>query len=86
MRSLKLEKCKVADQLPHPALQLIAARGDLFSRQEQWFPLGCRGEERFGPYYSLIYREDGRQRSIYIGRAGVLVEQVRRCSSPCDSR
>jgi hypothetical protein len=29
---LELAKSIAADQLPHPALQLIAARSDLFSR------------------------------------------------------
>jgi hypothetical protein len=73
-----MEKSKSADQLSHPALQLLAARGDLFSR------LGSvvatwrrRAGKTFGPYYSLIYREDGRQRSVYLGRMSALVEQVR---------
>jgi len=32
---------------------------------------------RLGPYYRLSYREDGRQRSIYLGRSPGLVERVR---------
>ena len=67
------------NQLDHPALGLIAARGDLFSRQGHvavtW---RHRNGKTFGPYYRLSYREEGRQRSIYLGREGELVEHVRR--------
>ncbi len=31
----------------------------------------------YGPYHRLIYREEGRQRSIYLGRVGGLVQEVR---------
>jgi hypothetical protein len=78
MWSLKLEISKPADQLDHPALRLIAARPDMFMRQGHvaitW---RHRGGKTFGPYYRLGYREDGRQRSIYLGCAGQLVERVR---------
>jgi hypothetical protein len=77
-----MENPQPADQLPHPALQLIAARGDLFAR------LGSvvatwrrRAGKTFGPYYSLIYREDGRQRSVYLGRMGAVVQEVRQALS-----
>ena len=36
-----------------------------------------RGTARFGPYYRLIYRQDRRQRSLYIGRSEQLAAQVR---------
>ncbi len=36
------------------------------------------GTVRYGPYYCLSYRNEGRQRSIYLGREGPLVEAVRR--------
>ena len=36
------------------------------------------GTERYGPYDCLSYRDEGRQRSIYLGREGPLVEEVRR--------
>jgi hypothetical protein len=74
----KLEKPKPADQLPHPALALIAARPDLFSRQGYLTAVFRRRQGKtFGPYYLLNYREDGRLRSIYLGRPGELVERVR---------
>jgi uncharacterized protein DUF1678 len=36
-----------------------------------------RGTTRFGPYYQLIYRQDRRQRSLYLGRSEQLATQVR---------
>ncbi len=36
------------------------------------------GTKGCGPYYRLAYREDGRQRSVYLGREGPLVDEVRR--------
>jgi hypothetical protein len=73
-----LEKREVADQLDHPALKLIAARPELFCRQGYVAATyRCRDGMKFGPYYLLSYREDGRLRSIYLGGAGDLVERVR---------
>jgi len=73
-----LENRQSADQHPHPALALLAVRPDLFARQgsvvASW---RRRGTQTYGPYYRLIYREEGRQRAIYLGRAGRLVEEVR---------
>ena len=37
-----------------------------------------RGTKRYGPYYRVAYRVDGRQCSIYIGRCRKLVARVRR--------
>ncbi len=34
-------------------------------------------DRRLGPYYRLTWRENGRQRSVYLGRQGPLVDQVR---------
>ena len=66
-------------QQPHCCLTLIAARPELFRRQgsvaEIW---RTRGGKRFGPYCRLMYWEQGRRRSVYLGRPGPLVEQVRR--------
>ncbi|MCE5268649.1 MAG: hypothetical protein LLG00_12265 [Planctomycetaceae bacterium] len=60
-------------------MRLITARPDLFARQgtvvSTWRK---RGQKRFGPYYSLTYRIDGRQHSIYLGRAMELIQSVRR--------
>jgi hypothetical protein len=68
-----------ADQLDHPALRLLAQQPELFTRQGH-VAAGWRYRDgrRFGPYYRLSYRLDGRQHSIYLGRAGELVERVRR--------
>jgi hypothetical protein len=62
----------------HPALHLIAARPDIFVRQGYVAATyRRRNGKTFGPYYLLAYRDDGRQRSVYLGRAGALVERVR---------
>jgi hypothetical protein len=75
----RLENRQVDDQFDHPALKLIAARPDLFCRRGNVAATyRRRNGKTFGPYYRLSYREDGRQRSIYLGRSGPLVEQVRR--------
>jgi hypothetical protein len=62
----------------HPALQLIEANPQFFARcghvAESWRQ---RNGRKFGPYYRLAYRDGGRQKSVYLGRAGELVEQVR---------
>ncbi len=118
-----LEMARPVDQQTHPAIRLIAARHDLFSRQgtvvatwrqrppfvgcvkrtesggphanplraptEGWSGEGTirphpgplpkgEGTKGCGPYYRLAYREDGRQRSVYLGREGPLVDEVRR--------
>jgi hypothetical protein len=77
-RSKQLENRQRADQHVHPALALLAARPDVFARQgsvvASW---RRRGTRAYGPYYRLIYREASRQRSIYLGRAGGLVEEIR---------
>jgi hypothetical protein len=77
-RRKEMENRKSADQHAHPAPALLAARPDLFARQgsvvASW---RRRGAHTYGPYYRLIYREEGRQRSVYLGRAGGLVEAIR---------
>jgi hypothetical protein len=77
---VNLEISKDADQPAHPALKLIAARRALFARQGSvvatWRRRGP-AQKLYGPYYSLIYREDGRQRSVYLGRVAALVQRVR---------
>jgi hypothetical protein len=73
-----VENRKSADQHVHPALALLVARPDLFARQGSVVASWCRrGTRTYGPYYRLIFREEGRQRSLYLGRAGGLVEEVR---------
>ena len=74
---MKLENRQPADQLDHPALRLIAARPDIFASQGHVAATyrRCNGKTH-GPYYRLGYRHDGRQRSIYLGRPGRLVDRV----------
>ena len=75
---MKLETERIVDQQTHPALALIARRRELFARQGSivaaWRRRGLR---TYGPYYRLSYREGGRQRSVYLGREGALVAQLR---------
>lgn len=58
---------------------LITARADLFRHQgavvESW---RTRNGHRFGPYYRLAYREDGRQQSRYLGTDGELANEIRK--------
>jgi hypothetical protein len=69
--------CAVAPT-DHPALRLIAARPDIFIRQGHIAATRRRRNGKtFGPYYRLAYRDAGRQCSVYLGRAGVLVDMVR---------
>jgi hypothetical protein len=62
----------------HPALAAIDARRWLFLRQgavvASW--RYYRGR-KLGPYYRLAWREDGRQRFVYLGREGPPVAEVR---------
>jgi len=55
--------------LAEPAL--FAAQGAVVA---SW---RVRGERRLGPYFRLAYRENGRQRSVYLGRCRELVRRVR---------
>jgi hypothetical protein len=74
----KLENRRLDGQLDHPALQLIAARRDIFWRQGHVAAAYRRRSGRtFGPYYSLRYRDSGRLCSIYLGSEGELVQRVR---------
>ena len=75
-----------ASQHNHPALTLLRQHPLRFARQgavvATWRT--HRGR-RLGPYYRLAYREDNRQRSIYLGRQGPLVDQVRRLLGTCQA-
>ena len=81
----ELENPKDAEQLKkalpadaHPALQLLDARPDVFRRQGYVVATyRRRNGKTFGPYYVLNYRENGRQLSVYLGRPGSLVDEVR---------
>jgi hypothetical protein len=73
-----LENQQIDPQQPHRALAWIQANPGLFARYGtliiDW---RRRGDRRCGPYYRLRYRDGRRVRSIYLGRDGPLVEQVR---------
>ena len=73
-----MENTRAVDQTSHRALDLIASNAALFARQgavvASW--RDYRGR-KLGPYYRLAYREDGRQRSVYLGCCARLVERVR---------
>ena len=73
-----MENGRAVDQNRHRALRLIASQPALFRRQgsvaASWREYRGR---KLGPYYRLAYRHGGRQCSVYLGRAGKLVEQVR---------
>ncbi len=62
----------------HKATQLLQNHPDRFAGQgavvATWRTYRGR---RLGPYYRLAWRENGRQRSIYLGRQGPIVEEVR---------
>ena len=64
---------------PHSALQLLRNHPERFTRQGSvaaaWRTYRGR---RLGPYYRLVWREDGRQRTLYLGRQCPLVDEVRR--------
>lgn len=62
----------------HAALRLLASNSAAFLRQGSIVvTYRYRDGRKFGPYYCLNYREEGKKRSVYLGRAGELVEQVR---------
>ena len=73
-----MENPQTVDQTAHRALDLIASQAGLFARQgavvATW--RDYRGR-KLGPYYRLAYRENGRQRSVYLGRCPTLVARVR---------
>jgi hypothetical protein len=56
----------------------LANRATALSRQgyvvETWRSYGGR---RLGPYYRLRYREEGQERSLYLGRDAAFAEEVR---------
>ena len=70
-----MEKRRPVDQLPghqenrfNRARTFILANPRLFATQGSVVATWrVRRGKRFGPYYRLAYRRDGRQRSIYLG-------------------
>jgi hypothetical protein len=74
----ELEKQTPVDQQTHPALDLLAARPEIFAQQgsvdASW---RRRANKTYGPYYRLRYRDGRSSRSVYLGPAGPLVDRVR---------
>jgi len=54
------------------ALKDVFARSGTVVATWRW-----RGERRYGPYYRVAYRCEGRQCAIYLGASGELVDRVR---------
>ncbi len=73
-----VENASRVDQPLHPALARIAAQPQIFARQGAVVATWRAYRDRTsGPYYELSYRDGRRQMSVYLGREGPLVEQVR---------
>jgi len=74
----EMETSQVACQIAHPALALIGSSPQTFARQgavvASWREYRGR---RLGPYFRLAWRDQGRQRSVYLGCCRALVDQVR---------
>lgn len=88
---MKLENLKSADQKRQRIVEFIAEHTEIFSRRgavvETWREYAGR---RQGPYFSLIFRQAGRQRSLYLGSDPRLADAVRelleRARRRCGSR
>jgi|WetSurMetagenome_2_1015567.scaffolds.fasta_scaffold360251_2 hypothetical protein len=65
----------------------ILAKSALFAQQGAIFATWRKhGNTRLGPYFKLKYFENGRRRSIYLGRSEEIVQQVRRLLAKIQSR
>ncbi len=74
-----VEKAVPVDQRLAAAVRLIAARRDLFAHQGAVVETYRRRRDgRRGPYYSLRYREAGRQCSLYLGASAATAVDIRR--------
>jgi hypothetical protein len=73
-----LEKTGFVDQKIDEIRQLIESRPDVFLRQgsvvESWRDYGGK---KLGPYFRLAYRNQGKQRSLYLGSSVRLANAVR---------
>jgi len=74
-----LENLKSADQKRQRIIEFISEHTEIFSRRgavvETWREYAGR---RQGPYFSLIFRQAGRQRSLYLGSDPQLADEVRK--------
>ena len=75
----ELENPESVDQRLLSVLKFLWDHPEIFSRQgsvvRTWRLYRSR---RLGPYYRLAFREDGRQRSWYLGSSSCLAEEVRK--------
>ena len=73
-----MEKTRSADQKRQRILYFIAVQAEILDRRgsvvQTWRE--CAGR-RLGPYFSLIFRQEGRQRSLYLGSDPQLAGEVR---------
>jgi len=74
-----LENRKSVDQKFRDISKRIRSRPDIFTRQgavvESWREYDGR---KLGPYFRLSYRDDGRQRSIYLGPSRRFADRIRK--------
>lgn len=73
-----MENLKIVDQKPCSAREAILAHPELFAAQGTvvagW--RHYRGRS-LGPFYRLVFREAGHQKSIYIGKSNEQADQIR---------
>ena len=73
-----LEKRDFVDQKFSNAIALIESRPEIFSAQgtvvETWRTYGGK---KLGPYFRLSFRDEKRQRSVYLGKSAELAGRVR---------
>ncbi len=71
----------------HPAIRLLSNHPERFTRQGSVVAAWRNyGDRRLGPYYRLVWREDGRQRTLYLGRQSPLVDDVRHLLATIQAR
>ena len=78
----RVEKSPIMDQKNRPKFERISAQ--LLARPDFFAVHGSVGSKwrnyrgrRLGPYFRLRYCQDGRERSLYLGRSEELAEEVR---------
>jgi hypothetical protein len=73
-----LENTESADQKRQSILRFISGHAETFGRRgtvvQTWREYAG---QRLGPYFSLIFRQDGRQRSLYLGSDTQFADEVR---------
>jgi hypothetical protein len=74
----ELENTESADQKRRRILLFITAHVEIFGQRgavvQTWRDYAGR---RLGPYFSLIFRKDGKQRSLYLGSDPQFASEVR---------